>query len=88
MNKAKQAIPAYQNAIANLPKSDLTPAQRKQKKQYEDGLHEAEELMQPKNADVVTLSEDQVEEMPYTRGLKFLKEIEYAPVPTCVCQET
>ncbi|KAK0205049.1 hypothetical protein DFS33DRAFT_1382943 [Desarmillaria ectypa] len=36
---------AYQRALDTLPKDDLTPAEIKQKSQYEDGLKKAQELL-------------------------------------------
>jgi len=81
-NRAQPAITAYQNAIANLPKSDLTPTQKKQKKQYEDGLLEAEEVMRPKKVDVVYVSKDEIKDTPWERGLDTLKTLGMRPVPT------
>ncbi len=86
--RAKPAIPAFKNAIAYLPKSGRTPAQQKQRKQYEDVLREAEELMLPNAAEnVVYLQKDKMKDGPLEKALEMLKDLDIRPVPTSVSQQ-
>lgn len=67
-----------------LPGCDLTPAQQKQKKQYEDGIREAEELVRPKKAKLHTVAEENVKYMPWHQAAKMFKEMGTPPVHSSV----
>lgn len=82
--RAKPAIAAFKSAMGSLPSSNLSSTQMIQKKQYEDGLREAEELLHPKTADLVHISKDKLKETPMERASEILKEIGMYPVPTSV----
>ncbi len=66
----------------------VLPAQQKQRKQYEDGLREAEELMLPKAAEnIVYLQKDKMKDGPLEKALEMLKDLDIRPVPTSVSQQ-
>lgn len=82
--RADSAINAYKKAIDTLPSSSPTPSQQKQKKQYEDCLHEAEKLNRPKKADVVRVSKDHFQETPLGRVSCIRKEMGMYPMNSSV----
>ncbi|KAK0469498.1 uncharacterized protein EV420DRAFT_1757239 [Desarmillaria tabescens] len=45
VGQQQDSVNAYQRALDTLPKDNLTPAEIKQKSQYEDGLKKAQELL-------------------------------------------
>ncbi len=64
INKCESAKNAYLKAIECLQDTNRTPAQEKQKKQYEIGLREAEELLRTKKAELHVVNEENVKYTP------------------------